>query len=392
MKGGQEGVDTHLLYDGAKTYHGFTLYAPVGAKEIHLIDMNGRLIHTWRLPSELGSHGILLPNSNLLCSVKAPEESLKDFEGISGKLIEVDWDNNIVWEYENPCMHHDFYRSPDGNTFLLKWVPAPNDIAQKVKGGIPGTERQGIMWSDSLCKINSAGDLVWEWIGYEHLDPEIDIICPLCFRNDWTHANSIDVASNGNILMSFMKTNNIAIINEETGDISWRWGGFLKLAHPLDVIWVDNTSVMVLGCGGHIAGSEVGDCEILKIDIGTNNIIWEFKELNSVDFYTAWNGNFHRLPNNNILICEGDSGRIFEVNEDKEIVWEFINPYYRSLPFYGKSNMLFRAFRYGPEYEGLQGNIPGPDKLKKKDMPQGGKIPSSKEEKAIQDRLGALGY
>ncbi|HDP34441.1 MAG TPA: hypothetical protein ENN29_04960 [Candidatus Hydrogenedentes bacterium] len=32
------------------------------------------------------------------------------------------------------------------------------------------------------------------------------------------------------------------------------------------------------------------------------------------------------MPNNNVLITEGVSGRVFEVTRQKEIVWEFLNP------------------------------------------------------------------
>jgi len=286
MSSMQKDIRPDVRYKEVKVYRGYTLFTPVGARDVYLIDMKGRTEHIWRMPFELGSHGVLLPNGNLLCAAKVPEGPLADFEGAAGRLLEVDWDGNIVWQYEDPYMHHDFRRMPDGNTILLRWIPTPKDIALKVKGGLPDTEREGIMWSDSLREINPAGEVVWEWLGYEHLDPEVDIICPLCFRNEWTHANSFVVTPRGDILASFMKTNTIAIINKESGDIDWRWGGFLKLAHPHDVSLLDNESVMVFGCGGHLAGFEVCNSEILRIDIKTNNIVWEFTEDYALAFYT----------------------------------------------------------------------------------------------------------
>ena len=33
-----------------------------------------------------------------------------------------------------------------------------------------------------------------------------------------------------------------------------------------------------------------------------------------------------RLPNGNTLITEGAGGRIFEVTNDRQIVWEYMNP------------------------------------------------------------------
>ena len=64
------------------------------------------------------------------------------------------------------------------------------------------------------------------------------------------------------------------------------------------------------------------------------------------------------MPNGNTVICEGAPGRIFEVTPDKNIVWEYINP------FFGQAgggrgaesiNGVFRAHRYGPDHPGLQG-------------------------------------
>jgi hypothetical protein len=346
------------------------------------------------MPFEVGTHGVLLPNGNLLCAVRTPEEILTDLEGGVGRLIEVDWDGNVVWQYEDPYMHHHFCRMPDGNTILLRWVPTPKDLALKVKGGLPNTEREGIMWSDSLREINPAGEIIWEWLSYEHLDPEADIICPLCFRNEWTHANSFFIAANGDILISFMKTNSIAIISKETGDIVWRWGGFLKLAHPHDVSWLEDESVMVFGCGGHMPGFEMGNSEVLRIDLKTNNIVWEYTEVPILRFYTALKSSLQRLPNDNTLICEGDTGRIFEVTEGKEMVWEFVSPFYHPSPIYGqKNNMLFCAYRYGPDYEGLEGNIGVSDKFRqvpeKRVRPR---VEKAKGEQALKERLAHLGY
>ncbi|MBI4220493.1 MAG: aryl sulfotransferase, partial [Chloroflexi bacterium] len=54
------------------------------------------------------------------------------------------------------------------------------------------------------------------------------------------------------------------------------------------------------------------------------------------------------LPNRNTLICEGCFGRIFEVTESGELVWEYVSPYVHPSPF-GENNWVFRALRYGKE-------------------------------------------
>ncbi len=272
-------------YDEAKAYRGYTLFTPVGGSNVYLIDMKGCLVHSWNLPFPLGNHGELLPNGNLLCAAKIPEAHLADFDGATGKLLEIDWNGNVVWQYEDPYMHHDFCRLPNGDTILLRWVPTPGDIASKIKGGLSNTEREGIIWSDSLREINSDGEIVWEWLAYEHLDTEKDVICHLCSRSQWTHVNSFIVTDHGDILISFMKINSIMIINKETGGIDWRWGGFLQLGHPHDVCWWDNEDVIVFGSGGHLAGFEQCNSELLRINTKTGNLVWEYREPYGLQFF-----------------------------------------------------------------------------------------------------------
>jgi hypothetical protein len=61
-----------------------------------------------------------------------------------------------------------------------------------------------------------------------------------------------------------------------------------------------------------------------------------------------------RLENGNTLICVGESRRVFEVNRDCEICWEWISPFvydFKKVPV----AMLFRDHRYAPDGPWLQG-------------------------------------
>ena len=49
------------------------------------------------------------------------------------------------------------------------------------------------------------------------------------------------------------------------------------------------------------------------------------------------------MLNGNTMITEGALGRIFEVTAEKDIVWEYINPYYATDP--NRTNRIFRAHR-----------------------------------------------
>ena len=94
-------------------------------------------------------------------------------------------------------------------------------------------------------------------------------------------------------------------------------------------------------------------------------------------FWSDFASGAQRLPNGNTLIAEAMTGRIFEVTPDEEIVWEYVNPVANTGPLaqgdsiptfagapWRQLNAIFRAYRYGPDYPGLQG----------KDLTPGGSI------------------
>jgi len=369
---------------------GYTLVSPVGGRQVHLIDMKGKKRHSWLVPSPLGGPARLLPNGNLLFAAGVSGNPLSGFEGATGRLIELSWEGNPVWEYEDPYMHHDFYRTMSGNTLILKWVETPGDIANKVKGGLPGTEENGVMWSDSIQEIGPLGEVLWEWNGYEHLDLDSCVICPLCFRNKWTGASSLDVSKQGDILVSFTASNSIVIISKGSKEIIWQWGGFLKLAHPKDVAYSGPESVVVMGNSLHGNGFERGFSEIVIVNTKTDDVVWEFRAPAVNEFYAPCVAGFQLLENGNILVSEGDTGHIFEISNTKEVVWEFINPLRQDASGYGKNNMVFRAYRYGPDFKGLKGNTLRFAELgQAKQGPEGG-VPAEKD--VLQSRLASLGY
>ncbi len=377
-------------YVPSKAYNGYTLFAPMSGGGVWLVDMQGRFVHHWEATHPPGHDAVLLPNGILLYAGTPPDGPL-DFGGRGGELLELDWDGNVIWKYEDPFMHHDFHRLPNGNTMTLRWVPTPDDIAARVKGGVPGTEREGVIWSDSFREITPEGKVVWEWLGYEHLDPETDAICPLCHRAEWTHTNTCFVVPDGNVLTSFLTLNTIAIIDKSTGDIKWRWGPG-ELAHQHDPNMLDNGNILVFDNGSHrgpvhfAPHGMVGFSRVLEVNPRSGQIVWEYMDESRLYFYSTFISGCQRLPNGNTLICAGATGRFFEVTMDKEVVWEFVNPFYFQHPHHGWSNEVFRAHRYGPDYPGLKGKTLDPDRveltLRAKPL----------EEKALEERLRRLGY
>ncbi len=391
------------IYDQSRVYGGYTLFSPHFTTDVWLIDMKGRIVHHWRMPYPLGSDVRLLPNGNQIRIHKTLEEPTA-FLGTGGKeLVEVDWKGNVVWKYEDLYMHHDFCRLENGNTMLNRYVLIPDEIAAKVKGGLAGTELKDGMWGAAFQEITPDGKVVWEWLGYEHMDLEIDVHCPLERRSIWGYVNGLDVFPNGDIVASFRYLNNLIIIDKQTGAIKWRWGTW-ELGHQHNPTVQNNGNILVFDNGYHRRIADELEptrrtdvySRVIEINPKTNEIVWEYKDECLPNFHSAICSNAERLPNGNTLICESTKGRIFEVTPNSEIVWEFVNPFYVHKATFGLSNLVFRAHRYNYDYPGLQGRELDPDRfeweLREKSKPSTEEPHISEIGKALRERLDHLGY
>lgn len=213
------------FYDMRRAFHGVTLFTSLEGTSAWMIDMNGNIVHSWKTGYKPALYGELLPNGNLLYAGRVEDGPLTEFEGAGGIIMEVDWDGKKVWEYKDPYLHNAFFRMKNGNTLVIKWVKVPSEIASRVQGGQPGTEKDGVMWGDAIDEITPEGKVVWSWIAHKHLDPKIDKSCILCPRSEWTHANWVQELADGNIMACLMESDTIAVIDKKT--VTSHGGGVL---------------------------------------------------------------------------------------------------------------------------------------------------------------------
>jgi len=352
-------------YVPERAYNGYTLFTPMGGSVAWLIDMQGRPVHCWEMAYPNSGFRSLLPNGNIIYG-GADLAGLKTEGGRSSSvLVEADCEGNILWEYRDPSQHHAFFRMDNGNTMVLRAVQVPDDIAAKVKGGLPGTGRGGRLRTDAFQEITPNGKVAWEWLAYEHLDPEIDILCPICTRGSWTHINSCFVLPNGDVLTTLHHLDTVCIIDKKSGDIKWRWGRG-ELAHPHSPNMLDNGNILVFDIGQHRQGMVISYSRILEVNPNTGEIEWEYMDDPPSNFYSTFGGGCQRLPNGNTLITEPAGGRIFEVTPEKDKVWEFNNPFYfedKTPARMGFCNRVGGGHRYAPDYEGLKELELNPDRV-----------------------------
>jgi len=347
-----------LACDSARAFPGYTLIAPLRTKQCSLVGMKGEVVHEWNLPDRLGSLAYMLPGGHLL-TTGMTEDGPPIIEGKGGHFREYDWDGNLVWEYVDHGQHHDFRRLPNGNTLYLGWELMPEERAKLVRGGVPGSESQkgGRIYSDFLREVTPAGQVVWEWHAY-NLDIERYPLADDCWRWEFAHANGCCPLPDGGVLLSFRHIDTIMMINRQ-GQVVWEkrdplWGH----QHNAELLANGNIQLFANGLTNMILPLA---SRVIELDPTTGETVWQYRAPQSWTFFSAIISGAQRLPNGNTLICEGVTGRIFEVTRACELVWEYVNPrFIHVFPGDGPCNSVFRAYRYAADSAEIGGRLPAP--------------------------------
>jgi hypothetical protein len=346
-------------YDVQRASAGYTLFTPLlGGGMVYLVDMEGTPVHTWQMPYPPGAYAYLTDRGTLFYNGNIPNDSYlgeQSFNG--GAALEVDWDGNVLWEIRQPGHHHDGRRLRNGNVLLLCARELPDSIASSVQGGLAGTEADGRIWADYLVELTTAGEPVWTWRTWEHLDPASHpITLPSDERAFWTHGNAVWELDDGKLLLSMRNLSTIVRINRQTNEVDWELGP-PPLAGAHGVNQLANGNLLIFDNGPYrldqarLSPTAAPFSRVIEIDPASQSIVWTYQEALGWQFFSPLLSNAQRLPNGNTFINEGLSGRLFEVTPAGDVVWEYVNPYFgpAAAPDKFQSNMIFRAYRYSPE-------------------------------------------
>ena len=351
---GNHGVTHH---EPQRSFGGVTLYTTIGADATRLIDMDGSVVHQWTPPAPAKPfYGFLRSNGNLLVRCYDNTEPFTG-GGYGGTLLELDWDGNEVWRYQNPVIHHDHIVLKNGNIMVIGWEELTPEQESRVKGGRDDVPHRGggghAMLGDFLLEITPDRQVVWEWHGHQKLDPEQEVIEGNGPRAEWTHCNGVTELLNGDICISFRQTSQIVFISKATGDVYWRFGPG-ELSHQHNPTQLDNGNLLIFDNGETRAQGGVFS-RVVELNPKTGEIVWEYRGDPSLSFFSTGISGAQRLPNGNTAICDGRTGRLFEVTAQGDIVWEYMNPEIRQWRGETMNRAIFRALRYavdGPEVRG----------------------------------------
>jgi hypothetical protein len=115
---------------------------------------------------------------------------------------------------------HELLLTPQGTVLFTCF---PEDVTadlSKIGGPTSGTVRQSIIQEVDV----RTGQLMLEWRSLEHVDVS-ESYASVDDQFDYLHANSIDVAPDGNLLISARHTFALYKLDRRTGRVIWRLGG-----------------------------------------------------------------------------------------------------------------------------------------------------------------------
>ena len=196
---------------------------------------------------------------------------------------------------------------------------------------------------DGVAHVSAAGEILSRWRTWSHLATLQTLHQPSSLDEpfageppkknfDYYHLNSVEVLPDtplgrrdsrfraGNILICLRNVHLIVILDQETQTVVWSWGpGELSFPHMPTML--ANGNILI-----YDNGVDDEESRVLELDPVAQGIVWVYKGDPPESFFSQYRGSNQRLPNGNTLICESDKGRVFEVNADGELVWEFWNP------------------------------------------------------------------
>ena len=325
----ERGVTLHRR----EAFQGLSFYSSRSGKQerAYLIDMDGRIVHTWRLRPGDPTHTELLPNGDLISAYK------------DDALVRVNARSEVLWETKLAA-HHDFWIGADGLIYTLTYR----------RMIVPGIHPTMPLLADSITVLTAEGRVLREISlleavarsPYAYLLPRLAGLSfpPETEEIDVLHANHVErvdgrvqhpskLYAPGNLLVSMRHLNAIAILDGSTAEVLWLWGPSNVTAqhHPR---FLPNGNILLFDNGLQAS-------QIIEVDPRANEVRWRYAPQDG--FFSRTRGANQRLPNGNTLITESDRGTVFEVTPEGKMVWRFVNP---DMTAKGDRRIIRRMTRY----------------------------------------------
>lgn len=321
------------IYDPNRASPGVNFLVSGHAPELILTDMEGKPLHTWRCNFESPDWPESeLPASFMKSSFWRRAHLYPDGEVLAVLdyivLTKMDKDGKVIW-VKPGGYHHNMDVGDDGTIHVL--------YAEKQHHPETGLGHEPLV--DYIMALDPQGRELWRVSLIKALENSYyaPVLHSLNFAGDVLHTNSIKVLDGvlaqripafkrGNIMVCMHQPSLIAVIDPEQEAVVWALGD--QWLYPHEPVVLSGGTMLIFDNHGpqwHYMNRLAS--RILEFDPVTREVLWEYTGTRQQPFHSYFCGSVAQLPNNNLLISETSGGRAFEVTREKEIVWEYYNPF-----------------------------------------------------------------
>ncbi len=293
---------------------GYLFLAPMDGNDLSVYDNSGYKVFS-------KSFGLL--SQGFVDFKMHPNGKLSAFHFSIGKFIVLDSNFNIidtVGAVGYRTDSHEFLILPNGNYVLIAEADTIIDMSRIVPNGHPYCTVNNFI----IQEIHSRSkQVVWSWSALDHYsitDATEDIALDGSYIRPF-HINSIELLSDGNLLISCRHLDELTKINRQTGAILWRLGGrkcrnnqftflndtidnFYGFSHQHTPKELSNGNILLFD-NGNLRSNRFSRVVEYEIDVAnrTARKVWEYRAPNNVVSQAM--GSCQRLPNGNTLITWG---------------------------------------------------------------------------------------
>lgn len=328
--------------------------------QIRLIKRNGTIVKKWSL--DFFRH---FPNADSRACDKASPLNV-DIHGVhltpQGEVVfnyeycgsvKLDQCGKVIWKINKPT-HHSIVPAETGGYWGLsriKWnaKDEPNRFPPFSSSSKDKTIRE-----DTILRISEDGHILEEIsIPVLMLKNNLEALLTSngqsftlesVLNNEIVHANKVaelpsSIADNfplfaaGDLAISLRELNLVFVVDPTSKEIKWHQTGPWIRQHdpefrPDGKISIFNNNVYRTAYANNQTNlNTTFSTNIIAVDPVTQKTEVIFGEKAGQEMLSVIRGQHEILKNNGMLITEFDAGRVFEVDSDKNIIWEYVNQY-----------------------------------------------------------------
>lgn len=311
-----------------------------GGNQLRLIRLDGTVVQKW----PVGYHELFKSSDHVQPPSEVPKTDWN--AAVHGSLALPDGSIVFNFTYKGlvkldrcgvpqwtlPQMtHHGVGLSADGSM----WVPSARYVSERS----PYPNLYPPYLEDTIIKVDQAGKVL----------TEISVV-DLLFKNnlqgllhwkrgtgDITHVNDVEelpaelaakfpMFAAGDLMISARMPHLVLVFDPSTLKVKWFQAGPWIGQHDPD--FMDNGRILVFNNNDDgKGGTRYGGSNILEIDPATHAVSVRYGRTPAERMFTHERGKHQPLPLGHVLVTEANAGRAFEIDDQGQIVWEFVNRY-----------------------------------------------------------------